>query len=84
MESDSATSYSINVYNARSSTVTISYEADASSRELGTVRPGDTQRFVVISGTPNITVYARSATGAPLQSYPVRLTKPDAMTITVR
>lgn len=84
VESDNTTSYTVKVYNARNSIVTVSYDADASSRELGTVNPGATEQFVVISGSPNITLRARSSTGASLSSQLVTLTKPNAVTVTIR
>jgi len=84
VESGSTTSYSINVYNARSSSVTVSYEGDASARELGSVAAGETQRFVVITGTPAITIYARSSTGSPLSSQTITLSRTNPVSVTIR
>jgi hypothetical protein len=84
VESDSTTSYSINVYNARNSPVVVSYEGDASSRELGTVAAGDTQRFVVITGTSAITIHARSSAGSPLSSQMITLSRANPVSVTIR
>lgn len=84
VESDSTTSYSINVHNARNSSVVVSYEGDSSSRELGSVAPGDTQRFVVITSTPGITVHARSSAGSPLSSQMITLSKTNPVSVTIR
>lgn len=84
VQSDNTQSYSINVTNARNSPVAVSYEGGGASRELGTVSPGQTERFVVISSSTMITLFTRSSTGAALSSYPVTLTKPHPANVTVR
>ena len=84
VQSDNAESYSINVQNLRNSPVAVSYEGGGASRELGTVGAGQTERFVVISDSPTITVYTRSSSGTPLSSYTVSLTKPNPANVTIR
>jgi uncharacterized protein YcfL len=49
VQSDSAESYSINVTNARTSPVTVSYEGGGANRELGSVAAGKMERFIVVS-----------------------------------
>jgi hypothetical protein len=84
VRSDNAESYSINVYNTRNSSVSVSYEGGGASRELGTVASGETERFVVISSSPTITLFTRSSAGAALSSYTVSLTKSNPATVTIR
>lgn len=84
VQSDTTESYAINVTNLRNAAVVVSYEGGGASRELGTVGAGRTERFVVISTTPAITLYTRSSSGAALNSYPVTLTRPDAASVAVR
>ena len=84
VRSDSSESYSINVYNARNTPVSVSYEGGGASRELGTVASGQTERFVVISSSPSITLFTRTSTGAALSSYTVSLTKASPASVTIR
>ena len=84
VESDSATSYTIRVENNRSSSIMVSYQADGATRELGNVAAGRTEQFVVISTTPSITVQTRSTSGAAIGSQVVTLSKPGAVTVTIR
>ena len=84
VRSDSTESYRISVYNARSSSVSVSYEGGGASRELGTVAAGQTEQFVVISSSPSITLFTRSSVGAALSSYTVSLTKSGPASVTIR
>lgn len=84
VQSDTAESYAINVYNSRSSTVDVSYEAGSETRVLGSVGPDRTERFVVVSSVPTIRLLAQTSTGAILSSYTVSLTKSPTPTVTIR
>ncbi|MGQ0814591.1 MAG: hypothetical protein ACT4O1_09005 [Gemmatimonadota bacterium] len=84
IESGDETSYRISVRNARSSTVAISYQSGSETRELGTLKAGESLPFVVISSTPTITVHARSISGAAINSYTVSLTSGSISTVTIR
>jgi hypothetical protein len=84
VQSDNAESYRVSVYNARSSSVTVSYEGGGASRDLGTVGAGKTEEFVVISNSPSITLFTRSSTGAALTSYTVSLTRSSPASVTIR
>jgi hypothetical protein len=84
VESGSATSYAIEVKNNRSSTIVVSYQADGSTRELGSVASGATQRFVVISSTPSITLQTRTTSGASVGSQIVAVSKAGTTAVTIR
>lgn len=83
VESDDASSYSIDVRNNRSSMITVSYSDGDATRELGSVNPGRVEHFVVVSKTGRITVYARTAGGANLPSQIVSLGSGSTM-VTIR
>jgi hypothetical protein len=83
VESGSATSYTINVKNNRSSPIVVSYQADGSTRELGSVTSGATERFVVIASTPSITLQTRTTSGTSVGSQVVALSRAGT-TVTIR
>lgn len=77
--------YAIEVTNSRGSTVTISYTGNASNGNLGTVAPGRTERFVIALNEPGqITVVAKTSSGASAGNYPVTLQPGVTQRITVR
>ena len=84
VESGSATSYTISVKNNRSSAIVVSYQADGSTRELGSVASGRAEQFVVISSTPSITLNTRTTSGASIGSQVVAVSKPGPVTVTIR
>ena len=49
-----STSYSLDVYNSRANSVTVSYSDGGKVYELGPVRQGATEHFVVVSETGTI------------------------------
>lgn len=83
VESDDGSSYTIDVRNNRSSMITVSYSDGTTTRELGSVNPGRTEHFVVVSGDGRITVYARTAGGANLPGQTVTLGSGSTM-VTIR
>lgn len=84
VESDDASSYSVDVTNRRTGTVTVSYTAGEATRELGTVAAGRTERFIVISATPTVTFHARTTSGTTLQAYTVSLSSSGPTAVTIR
>jgi hypothetical protein len=56
--------YAIDVYNSRSSTLTVSYTDQSGDHELGTVSPGKTQHFVIPgSGGSTVTIIGMTSSG---------------------
>jgi len=80
--SDDASSYSVDVYNSHSSTLTVSYTDSRGTHELGTVGGSRTERFVIAgSSSASVTIrgttsggttYTRSVSLAP--GSPTRVT----------
>ena len=80
-----AKTYAIEVTNSRGSTVTISYTGNGVNGNLGTVAPRMTERFVIALNEPGqITVVAKTSSGASAGNYPVTLQPGVTQKITVR
>ena len=80
-----AKTYAIEVTNRRSSTVTISYTGNSVNCNLGTVAHRMTERFVIALSEPGqITVVAKTSSGASAGNYPVTLQPGVTQKITVR
>lgn len=76
--------YRIDVYNARGSTVAVSYSDGGTERELGSVASGRTERFIIASpASTSVTVWARTSSGGRLGPYTVSLTG-DVTEVTIR
>lgn len=81
----SATTYTVDVTNARNGTVTVSYAAGQAERPLGTVSAGATERFIIASpASTTVTIYARTTTGASVGPYTVSLTAGTPTRLTIR
>lgn len=81
----SATTYRVDVYNARGGTVTVFYNDGGAERELGTVPAGRTERFIIPSpATTTVTIRARTAGGTTLGPYTVALTAASPARVTIR
>ena len=77
--------YAVEVTNNRAGTVTVSYTGNGVSGELGTVAPRATERFVIAMSEPGqITVVARTTSGASAGNYPVTLEAGVTKRITIR
>lgn len=76
-------SYRISVRNNRSTIISVSYSDGATTRQLGEVRPGQAEQFIVVSSTGRVTVYARSSTGASLPAQEVALSS-GTTSVTIR
>jgi hypothetical protein len=82
---DPGKTYAIEVTNNRAGTVSVSYTGNGVSGELGTVSPRMTERFVIaISEAQQITVVAKTTSGASAGNYPVTLEPGVTKRITVR
>ncbi len=82
---DPVTTFAIEVTNSRGGTVTVSYSAGGAASELGTVAPRMTERFVIPLSEPRqITVVAKTTSGASAGNYPVTLQAGVTKRITVR
>jgi hypothetical protein len=82
---DPTRTYAIEVTNIRAGIVTISYSTGAAPIELGTVSPQRTERFVIALNEPGqITVVAKTSSGASAGNYPVTLEAGVTRRITVR
>lgn len=82
---DPGKSYAIEVTNNRAGTVTVSYTGNGVSGELGTVAPRMTERFVIaISEPQQVTVVAKTSSGASAGNYPVTLAAGVTKRITIR
>ena len=70
--SEPGSSYTVDVYNSHSTTLTVSYTDTRGTHNLGTVAAGSTQRFVIAgSSSATVTVTGRTSGGA---SYPKTVT----------
>ena len=77
--------FAIQVTNNRAGTVSISYTGNGVSGDLGTVAPRATERFVIaINEAQQITVVAKTTSGASAGNYPVTLEAGVTPRITVR
>ena len=82
---DPGKTFAIEVTNNRAGTVTVSYTGNGVSGELGTVSPRMTERFVIaISEPQQITVVAKTTSGASAGNYPVTLEAGVTKRITIR
>jgi hypothetical protein len=77
--------FAIEVTNNRAGTVTVSYTGNGIGGELGTVAPRMTERFVIaMADAGQITVVAKTTSGASAGNYPVTLEPGVTKRITVR
>ena len=77
--------FAIEVTNNRAGTVAISYTGTGVSGELGTVAPRATERFVIaMTEAGQITVVAKTTSGASAGNYPVTLQAGVTQRVTVR
>lgn len=77
--------FAIEVTNNRAGTVTVSYTGNGVSGELGTVAPRMTERFVIAVADPGqITVVAKTTSGASAGNYPVTLQAGVTKRVTIR
>ena len=82
---ESGGTYAISVTNHRSAKVNISYLDGETFRQLGSVEPHRTERFVIPSPkTPNVTVRAISTGGATVGTFNVALESGTTKQITVQ
>lgn len=62
--STSATTYTVDVYNSHSATITVSYSDTRGEHELGTVGAGQTGHFYVAgSSSPSVTIMGMTSSG---------------------
>jgi uncharacterized lipoprotein YajG len=77
--------FAIEVTNNRAGTVTVSYTGNGVGGELGTVAPRMTERFVIAMADPGqITVVAKTTSGASAGNYQVTLEAGVTKRVTVR
>ncbi len=77
--------FAIEVTNNPARTVTVSYTGKGVSGELGTVAPRTTERFVIaMADAGQITVVAKTTSGASAGNYPVTLEAGVTKRVTVR
>lgn len=82
---ESSATYSIDVTNNRSSTMTVSWSDGSNTRELGTVGPSRTERFIIAGAkTTSISVSGRNSSGATSGPYSVNLVAGSAQRVTLR
>ena len=82
---DSGTTYAISVTNHRSASVTISYLDGEATRQLGTVAPHGTERFVIASPkSTTVTIRALTSAGATVGTYNIALESGTTKQITVQ
>ncbi|HEY0674024.1 MAG TPA: hypothetical protein VGD27_17235 [Longimicrobiales bacterium] len=83
--SDPVQTYAIQVTNSRSGTVSVSYSTGGAAVQLGTISPGGSERFVIpVSAPTQITVIARTTSGASAGNYPVSLEAGVTKRVTIR
>lgn len=81
---DNAT-FAVDVTNYRAGTVSVSYSGNGVSGDLGTVAPRMTERFIIAVNQPQqITIVARTTSGASAGNYPVTLEAGVTKRVTVR
>lgn len=81
----SATTYTVDVTNARSGGVTVSYSAGSTEHQLGSVSAGATERFIIASpANTTVSIHARTSTGATVGPYTVTLTAGVPTRVTIR
>jgi hypothetical protein len=77
--------FAVDVTNYRAGTVTVSYSGNGVSGELGTVAPRMTERFVIAVTQPQqVTIVARTTSGASAGNYPVQLEAGVTKRVTIR
>ena len=82
---DPGQTFAIDVTNYRAGTITVAYSIGGAASELGTVAPRMTERFVIpVSQAQQITVVAKTTSGASAGNYPVTLEAGMTKRVTVR
>jgi hypothetical protein len=77
--------YAVEVHNSRGGTVSVSYSAGGAAVALGTISSGQTERYVIPVDEPmQITIVARTSSGASAGNYPVALQAGVTKRVTVR
>lgn len=80
-----ARNFFVEVTNARSSTVTVSYAAGSDRIELGSVAPQRMERFIVPAAEgSSVTIMAVTSGGASAGNYPVTVSGGTTRKITIR
>lgn len=80
-----ARNFFVEVTNARSSTVTVSYTSGGERIELGAVAPQRTERFIIPAAEgSSVTVMAVTSSGASVGSYPVTVAGGTTRKVTIR
>ena len=81
----SAATYTVDVTNARSGSVTVSFTAGSTERQLGTVSAGATERFIIASpASTTVAIHARTASGATVGPYTISLTAGVPTRVTIQ
>jgi hypothetical protein len=81
-KSTSGSSYKLDVHNSRASTVTVSYSDGTGTYELGSVKPGATESFTVVTKTGWVDITGETSSGTRLSATRVTL-NPSGTTYTI-
>jgi hypothetical protein len=78
--------YAVSVRNATDTEIIVSYADGTANRALGTVLPGDTERFVIAApASTTVEIHARTAGGGPLYGpFRVSLVAGTTVPVTIR
>jgi hypothetical protein len=68
---DKSSTQKVSVTNARSGSISLSYNDGSGVRELGSIGAGSTETVTVVTTSGSVTLVAKTSTGATIGSFPV-------------